>query len=59
MLFFPHCAVKETVKLVFYVLVCQVQEDTLLVLWQPVGDGESFTQHSKGGFCLSRPKLPP
>lgn len=35
-------AAKETVKLVFYVLVCQVQEDTLLVLWHPVGDGMSF-----------------
>lgn len=29
-------------KLVFYVLVCQVQEDTQFVLWQPVGDGVSF-----------------
>lgn len=42
MLFVPLSAVKETVKLVFYLLVCQVQEDTLLVLWQPVGDGVSF-----------------
>lgn len=41
-LFIPLCAAKETVKLVFYVLVCQVQEDTQFVLWQPVGDGASF-----------------
>lgn len=29
-------------KLAFYLLVCQVQEDTLFVLWQSVGDGASF-----------------
>lgn len=36
------CAEKETVKLVFYILECQVQEDTLVVLWQPLGDGVRF-----------------
>lgn len=30
-------------KFEFYLLVCQVQEDTLLVLWQPVGDGMGFS----------------
>lgn len=42
MLFIPLGPARETVKLVFYVLVCQVQEDTQFVLWQPVGDGVSF-----------------
>lgn len=41
-LFIPLCAARETVKLVFYVLVCQVHKDTPFVLWQPVGDGVSF-----------------
>lgn len=54
MLFIPLCAAKETVQLVFYVLVCQVQEDTLLVLWQPVGDGVSFHTALQRRF-LSRP----
>lgn len=42
MLFIPPCPENGAVKSVFYPLVCQVQEDTLLVLWQPVGDGVSF-----------------
>jgi len=34
-------AAKQTVTLVFYLPACRVQEDTLLVLWQPVGEGMS------------------
>lgn len=41
-LFILVCTWRGTVKSLFYLLVCQVQEDTLLVLWQSVGDGVSF-----------------
>lgn len=48
----------ETVELVFYLPVRQVQEDTQLVLRWPVGAEMSFhTQSSKGGFCLRRTKI--
>lgn len=50
---------KDSVKWVCCVLVCQVQEDTLLGLLQPLGDGLSFQTALQRRFVRLHPKLPP